>query len=672
MCGIAGFCRIGGSGSLTREALTSMTGSLGHRGPDGTGYYMDGPVGLGHARLSIIDLSGGAQPIHNEDRSLWIVFNGEIFNYVELRAELVARGHRFLTATDTEVIVHLYEELGEACLDRLNGQFAFAVWDAKRKCMFLARDRFGIIPLYYAESGGLFLFASEIKAIFRAGTVARRIDPVGLDQVFTFWTTLPGRTAFEGVREIPPGHRMTVSGGETKLARYWQLPLGGPHRGESRSLPELGEELGQLIEDAVRIRLRADVPVGCYISGGLDSSGITALVKSRFNHSLRTFGIRFEAKEFDETEHQAFIVSHLGTDHTDVLAMNAEIGQRFPEVIWHAEKPLLRTAPVPLFLLSSAVREAGFKVVLTGEGADEVFGGYDIFKEAKIRHFWAKCPGSRLRPLLLGKLYPDILKDKTSRSNIERFFGTGLDKVADPLFSHLVRWSNTSRIKTFFSREMLSAVGGYSGFDEVRGTLPEGFDGLDPVSKSQFFETSIFLGSYLLSSQGDRVSMAHGVEIRPPFLDHRLVEFMKDVPSRWKINGMNEKYLLKRALEPVLPGRILNRRKHPYRAPIAQSLLSDRDGRYSWRDVMSEDSIREAGIFDLRRVELLIRKLKTCGHVGEFDSMALAGIFSAQVMHDRFIKNFPSQSEPARNTGSFNRIASGSGEGHSYARTLGE
>jgi asparagine synthase (glutamine-hydrolysing) len=640
MCGIVGYCRNGGSMSLSRETLERMTASLGHRGPDGVGYYTDETVGLGHTRLSIIDLAGGAQPIHNEDKSLWIVFNGEIYNYIELRMELVKKGHRFSTTTDTEVILHLYEEEGEKCLERLNGQFAFAIRDVKESCLFLARDRFGILPLHYAASNGFLLFASEVKAIFHSGLIDRRIDPIGFDQIFTFWSTLSGRTAFQGVWEIPPGCWLKVSDGERTLKKYWDLPLFPAGEKNDRAIGELSEELAELLEDAVRIRLRADVPVGCYISGGLDSSGVTALVKKKFNNQLRTFGIRFDAKEFDESEHQDFIVSCLATDHTSILAGNEEIGARFPDVIWHAEKPLLRTAPVPLFLLSGTVQQAGYKVVLTGEGADEVFGGYDIFKEAKIRKFWARCPDSRSRPLLLGKLYPDILKDKRLSANLEKFFGAGLEKFEDPLFSHLIRWKNTSRIKAFFSQEFRDAVGEYSGYDEVRQTLPSGFDGWDALSKSQYIETSIFLSNYLLSSQGDRVSMAHGVEIRPPYLDHRIIRFMRGVPPWWKINGLNEKYLLKRSLEPILPGRIVNRHKHPYRAPITQSLLSDREGRYSWREVMSESALREAGIFDPKRVELLIRKLKASPYPGEFDSMALAGIYSAQILHEQYIKDF--------------------------------
>ena len=667
MCGIAGYFRNSGSVSLSRETLERMTASLGHRGPDGVGYYTDEAVGLGHTRLSIIDLDGGAQPIHNEDKSLWIVFNGEIYNYIELRRELVQKGHRFSTATDTEVILHLYEEEGEKCLERLNGQFAFAIRDVKKSCLFLARDRFGILPLHYATSNGILLFASEIKAIFLSGLVDRRIDPIGFDQIFTFWSTLSGRTAFQGVREIPPGHYLNVSAGEINLKRYWDLPIFHAEEKNERNIGELSEELGELLEDAVRIRLRADVPVGCYISGGLDSSGITALVKKKFNHRLRTFGVRFDAKEFDETEHQDFIVSCLGTDHTSILAGNEEIGARFPDVIWHAEKPLLRTAPVPLFLLAYSVRQAGYKVVLTGEGADEVFGGYDIFKEAKIRNFWARFPGSRLRPLLLGKLYPDILKDKRFSSNLERFFGAGLEKFEDPLFSHLIRWDNTSRIKAFFSQEFRDAIGDYSGYDEVRQTLPSGFDGWDIVSKSQYIETSIFLSNYLLSSQGDRVSMAHGVEIRPPYLDHRIIQFMRGVPSRWKINGLNEKYLLKKSLERMLPGKILNRPKHPYRAPIAQSLLSDREGQYSYREVMSENSVREAGIFDPRRVELLIRKMKASRYPGEFDSMALAGIYSAQVIHQQYIKHFSSM--PDQNAQNVTRTMSHRDAGYSNTIT---
>ncbi len=638
MCGIAGYFCFEGGDAPSFEVLGNMVSVLHHRGPDATGVYLDDRVGLGHARLSIVDLAGGDQPIHNEDGSLWIVYNGEIFNYPELREELTARGHRFYTATDTEVILHLFEEKGPACLSRLNGQFALAIWDLGKSELFLARDRVGIRPLHYIVHGGRFLFASEIKALFQVPDVPRRIDPVALDQIFTFWTTLPGKTIFEGVRELPPGHYMTVSNAGTSIRKYWDFQFTAPSEQEERGPEELKETVWELLHDAIRIRLRADVPVGCYLSGGLDSSGIAAIVKGCFDNRLRTFGIRFEEGMFDEGRFQDRMVSFLGTDHNSITATNAGIGESFRDVAWHSEKPILRTAPVPLYLLSDSVRNNGFKVVLTGEGADEVFGGYDIFRETMVRNFWARQPGSRLRPLLLGKLYPDIFRDPRLTKSLQAFFSSGLDRTSDPLFSHRVRWENTARIKAFFSDDLRARLGGYNGYEELESCLPGDYSKWDPLSRAQYLEMAVFMSNYLLSSQGDRVAMAHSVEIRLPFLDYRIVEFMGRVPSKWKIWGLGEKYLLKMVLKDVLPPEIVRRPKHPYRAPIRQSLLGCGNG--DLEDLLSERTVREACLFDFRKVDVLHRKLRNSSQASEVDSMALAGILSAHLVHEMFVSHF--------------------------------
>ena len=619
-----------------------MTAALSHRGPDESGIYLDDWAGLGHARLSIIDLSGGSQPIHNENETLWIVYNGEIFNYPELRQDLVKKGHQFYTSSDTEVILHLYEEKGSSCLNYFNGQFAFAIWDAKEKELFLARDGIGIRPLHYTIQKDLFIFASEIKSIFTVEQVPRQIDPIAMDQLFTFWTTIGERTVFKGINELPPGHYLKASHGKIQIKKYRDIPFYTP--GEQLNWPEedISARILELLKDSIRIRLRADVPVGSYVSGGLDSSGITALVKNNFNNELRTFGISFEEKSFDESEYQNHMISYLKTDHANIRATNEQIGASFPDVIWHSEKPLLRTAPVPLFLLSKVVRENGFKVVLTGEGADEVFGGYNIFREAKIRRFWAKQPNSKLRPLLLGKLYPYIFNNNPrARHFIQSFFGNGLDRVDDPLYSHFIRWQNTSRIKSFFSEELKMEIGNYSGYDELKQSLPESYYGWDYLAKAQYLEMSVFLSNYLLSSQGDRMAMGNSVEIRLPYLDYRLMDFMARVPSKWKINVLDEKYILKKAFQGVLPEKVVNRPKHPYRAPIKQSLLNA-SASYTF-DVLSEGSLRESRLFDIPKVRRLLNKLRKAENASELDSMALTGIVSSQLVFNQYIDCFPTK-----------------------------
>ena len=641
MCGIAGICHLSGPGRISPEDLTGMLGVVRHRGPDSSGIYLDDRVGLAHNRLSIIDLSEGVQPIHNEDETLWIVYNGEVFNYLELREELLTRGHRFYTATDTEVILHLFEEKGPRCLDDLNGQFAFAIWNRRDKELFLARDRLGIRPLHYTIRDGRIIFASEVKSIFTLDNVPRQIDPIALDQIFTFWSTLSGRTIFRDIYELLPGHSLEAARGGFTIRKYWEIPFYPPEEYHPGSVDELCEGVLELLTDAIRLRLRADVPVGCYVSGGLDSSGVAALTRRNFSNHLRTFGIRFEEAAFDETEYQNEMIAFLETDHTSILARNDQIGTRFPEVLWHCEKPLLRTAPVPLFFLSEAVRDSGFKVVLTGEGADEVFGGYNIFRETKIRKFWARQPDSKMRPSLIGKLYPYIFKDERLKVMLQSFFGRELDKVDDPFFSHSLRWQNTGRTKMFFSPELQAAASAHDSYEELRSSLPQFYPRWDTLAKAQYLEMAIFLSNYLLSSQGDRVAMAHSVETRMPYLDYRIVEFMARVPSNFKIQGLDEKHLLKKAFQGLLPDRIRRRPKHPYRAPIRQSLLNGDCATSCTQEMLSDSFLKATGFFDGVKVKRLIDKMKSAQPEGETNDMALAGILTTQLIHHQFIAGFP-------------------------------
>lgn len=643
MCGIAGICHTSGPNGISLKTIKNMIGVVRHRGPDETGVYIDDQVGLGHARLSIIDLVGGVQPIHNEDKTLWIVYNGEVFNYPELTKELIQKGHRFYTATDTEVILHLYEQEGPDCLARMNGQWAMAIWDAKKKELFLARDRVGIRPLYYTILDGTLIFGSEIKSIFVNENVPREIDPIAMDQIFTFWTTLTPRTVFRDIYELPPGHYLKVSDGRVTFKKYWDIPL--YPRAEQLDLApaEICRQIQELLQDAVRLRLRADVPVGCYLSGGLDSSGVTTLVVRNFNSDVRTFGIRFEQDGFDEGEHQNRMVSFLGTNHTEIQATNEKIGISLPECLWHCEKPLLRTAPIPLFLLSDVVHQNGFKVVLTGEGADEVFGGYNIFREAKVRRFWARYPDSQRRAGLIAQLYPYIFNNPRLNRTLQSFFAKGLDEPDDPIFSHLIRWENTSRVKTFLSSGLSSAIGPYCAYDQVRQGLPKAYEQADSLSRAQYLEMAVFLSNYLLSSQGDRVAMAHSVEIRVPYLDFRVIDLMGRVPAKWKIMGLKEKHILKKSFKGILPDEITTRPKHPYRAPIKQSLLNEKTAAYT-HEALSETSLKRAGLFDPGKVTKLLRKLQTLSTPSEIDSMALVGILSSQIVHQQFIEDFSTRS----------------------------
>lgn len=640
MCGIAGKFSLSLTGNISLELIQRMIGILQHRGPDESGMYIDDWIGLGHARLSIIDLSGGSQPIHNEDQSLWMVYNGEVFNYLELSKYLIKKGHRFYTKTDTEVILHLFEEKGPECLNDLNGEFAFAIWNSTKKELFLARDRVGIKPLFYTYQNGNFLFASEIKAIFLDDSISRELDTSAIDEIFTFWTTLPGKTAFKNIYELPPGHYLKVSDKGIKISRYWELPFYPPEQQLDWSMDRVCENIQDLLIDAIRLRLRADVPVGCYLSGGLDSSGVTTYVVNHFDNRVKTFGIRFEESAFDEGQHQNLMVDFLGTDHAEILATNERIGMSLRDVLWYCEKPILRTAPIPLFLLSDLVHQNGYKVVLTGEGADEVFGGYNIYREAKVRSFWAKQPDSKFRGLLIGKLYPYIFNDPKLFAMQRAFFASGLERMNDPFFSHLIRWQNTSKIKAFLTDDVRANFPSHNTFEKLLAFLPPSFSDWDYLSKAQYLEMILFLSHYLLSSQGDRVAMAHSVEIRLPYLDYRIIDFMGRVPSKLKIRGLKEKYILKKAFQGVLPEPIVNRPKHPYRAPISKSLFH-KNAFSQIESNISGNSLRNSGIFNTEKVQKLLKKFERFNNQNEVENMALMGIVSTQIIYQQFILNFP-------------------------------
>lgn len=640
MCGIAGYYSRKGTSQAHWTHLHYMIRALNHRGPDEAGTYQDEVIGLGMARLSIIDLSGGSQPITNEDSTMWIVFNGEIFNYPEIRQDLKAKGHTFSTASDTEVILHAYEEWGPEFLHQLNGQFSIAIWNRLSKELFLARDRVGILPLHYTFIDGDFAFASEVKALFQIEKIPREIDPEGLNQVFTYWSPLPGNTVFKNIHEVPPGHWLKVTPEGMQLVKYWEIPFSPSHEQLDLSVEELSSQVHDLLADSVRIRLRADVPVGCYLSGGLDSAVIASQVVSRQPEHVRTYGLRFEDPAFDEGKYQHEMATRLHTDHHEVFATNHDIGQGFPDAIWFGEKPLLRTAPVPLMLLSLAVKEAGMKVVLTGEGGDEVFGGYNIFRETKVRRFLSRNPGSDFRGSLLRRLYPYVFHEQSSHRTLLPFFSRGLDRIDDPVFSHYIRWENTSRLKQFLNPIIRTTPPDHIPYQEIRDSLPKGFQSWDYLAKAQYLEMKTFLAGYLLSSQGDRVAMANSVELRVPFLDHRLIEFMGRIPAERKIVGLDGKHILKKAFENDLPKSIRNRPKQPFRAPISNPLLSNGISGYT-AELLSEPSLKKGGIFDPSRVNQLFRKVRSQSQPSEMDHMAVAGILSTQILIDRFIQTIP-------------------------------
>jgi len=590
-----------------------------------------------------VDIAAGQQPMATEDGRYWIVFNGEIFNHAELREEMVARGHRFRTRCDTEVILHLYREKGPDCVHAMNGQWAFAIWDVRERTLFLSRDRVGIRPLFYVKTPERFIFGSEIKSILAHPDAPRRIDPRGIDDVLTIWSVVSPRTAFDGVLELPPGHSMLLSGGELRINRYWALDY--PEPDKKRTEGDYAEELLSLLVDATRMRFRsADVPVGAYLSGGLDSTLITGVVRRFTEAPLRTFSVVFEDAEFDESDFQRQAIDHLQVDHRQVLCRKQDIAESFPDVIWHTEQPIVRTAPTPLFLLSRLVRQHGYKVVLTGEGSDEIFGGYDIFKEAKVRRFWAQRPESRLRPLLLRKLYPYMpALQRQSDEYLRAFFRARPEDLKSPFFSHLPRWELTRRVRAFYSDAMREAVAGRNTYQVIEQELPPEYAQWNPFCRAQFLETHYLLPGYVLSSQGDRMAMAHGVEGRFPFLDHRLVEFAARLPVHLKMKVLNEKYLLKEAGGDLVPPFLRTRAKQPYRAPEALSFYDPASGRARAEyvdEVLSPDSLERSGIWNPRAVQQLTEKARRGKVIGIKDGMALVSILSTQLLAAQFIERF--------------------------------
>ncbi|MZQ49287.1 MAG: asparagine synthase (glutamine-hydrolyzing) [Bacteroidales bacterium] len=635
MCGIAGIVDL--RNALTDKSLIkSMLGAISFRGPDESGIYYSPNACLGHVRLSILDLSTGQQPLSDSQGRFWIVYNGEIFNYPDLRDMLLKKGVVFKTNSDTEVLVNLYAIYGRDCLPMLNGQFAFAIWDNHEKELFIARDRVGIRPLYYNTENGIFTFASEIKSIFVQDKIAPELSSENLAQIFTFWTALSPNTAFRNIFELSPGHCLTYSKKGLRVFKYWELQYGDPD--QSLTLEKALIQFSELFHDAVRIRLRADVEVAAYLSGGIDSSSTVAYIKDIEPDTLNTFSIGFADKEFDETAYQNEAARYLNTRHRSITCTAGDIAGCFPRVIWHTETPLTRTAPVPMYLLSKFVRENSIKVVITGEGADEMLAGYDIFKEALIRRFWAQQPDSAIRPRLLTKLYPFLPQMKEANPAIlKMFFGYKLEDTENPFYSHLLRWNNANHILKHFSDRIKSELNGYSAISDLENKLPSDFNRMSQLAKAQWLETSIFMSGYLLSSQGDRMAAANSVEGRYPFLDYRVIEFCNKLPGDFKLRGLNEKYLLKKLMKNRIPESIINRSKQPYRAPIKNVFFLNNPPELI-KEMLSPSYFHKIGIFNHDSVAKLMLKIEKTNTASEIEDMILASVVSTHLLHYQFVE----------------------------------
>ncbi len=645
MCGISGIIDYGKK-SDWKPIVEKMLSVIGYRGPDDSGIYNSPFATIGNVRLSIIDIEGGRQPLSDASGRYWIVFNGEIFNYRELRDELQKKGCSFKTYSDTEVLVQLYAFYGAKCLEMLNGQFAFAVWDKVSEELFLARDRVGIRPLFYTSVRGTFSFASEIKCLFEQDGVVPEFNPEGLMQIYTFWTALTPNTAFKNIFELSPGEFLVYNRAGIKKEKYWELSFDNCN--SALSLQEAEVHFHELFSNSVRIRLRADVEVAAYLSGGIDSSTTIAYINEIEPGVLNTFSVGFEEEDFDESKYQAETVNYFNTSHKSFVCSSGEIARSFPDVVWHTEIPVMRTASTPMLFLSKLVRESGIKVVLTGEGADEILAGYNIFKETKIRRFWANQPGSSIRPLLLKKLYPYLPQMKLANpAMLKMFYGYKLSDVDNPFYSHLLRWNNSNHITKHLSSRLKEDIGDYSPFEELTNRLPDNFNSWDSLAKAQWLETTIFMSGFLLSSQGDRMAMANSVEGRYPFLDYRLIEFCASLPARLKLNGLNEKFLLKRLMRGHIPESIAKRTKQAYRAPIQSVFLSKQSPAYV-KLMLSEQFTDQVGVFNHASLQSVLERIEKSGVSNEVDNMLITFVISTHLLFDQLMNKNSGRYKPAK------------------------
>ena len=640
MCGVVGFFRLGIASGDYPGLLKGMLATIQYRGPDEAGYFFDDRIGLGTVRLSIIDLLHGQQPMSTRDNRYWLAFNGEIFNYIEIRQELVKLGCVFETSSDTEVLLKALVTWGVDALTRLNGQFGFLFFDRREDKLMFARDPFGERPLFYAPHDGGYVFGSEIKSIFTVPGIKRAIDPQALSRLYQLWVSAPGETCFEGVQALPPGHYGVISGdGQIYIAPYYRLPAEEP--AFTGSFEEATEAVQAALLQSVHLRLRSDVPVACYVSGGLDSSIITYLAQRENKHPVRSFSISFDDPQFDESTYQRMVADQLGTEHILVRTSLDDIATNFKDVIWHAETALFRTAPVPMYLLAKKVHAMGNKVVLTGEGADEAFLGYNIFKETLFRSQYNNYADQEARVAGLLQLYPYLqhFNEPAARSMLQ-FYARHLDEKVEGLFSHEVRFVNG-----LFATRLLEGKYGDDNGDArlaafCKGLFPN-FRDLPTLAKAQTVEFITLLAGYLLSSQGDRMTSAHSVEGRCPFLDPNVVKLGFSLPVEYRLKGASEKHILKAAYRSKLPPAVTERPKQPYRAPDAKSFFGGNRPDYL-SDLMSLQGLRNNPIIKEAFAAQFIKQVASLPpeKISPREDQAFVLLISTLILQDLFVDRF--------------------------------
>jgi asparagine synthase (glutamine-hydrolysing) len=606
MCGICGIAALGEDAAFDERTIDRMRAALDHRGPDDSGTYVAefqggqgaGRVGLGHARLSIIDLATGHQPLSNEDGTVWIVFNGEIYNFQELRPELEARGHRFRTHSDTEAIVHLYEEKGPDCVRDLRGMFAFAIWDGPRRRLFMARDRLGQKPLAYRLEPRRIVFGSEMKAVLRAPGVPRELDVEALHDYLTYQYVPHPKTMFRGIRKLPPAHYLLWEEGQARVEEYWRPPFGP---GARRSEGEYVDRLRVLMTESVRLRMIADVPLGAFLSGGMDSSIVVGLMAGLSSSPVKTFSIGFEEKRYDELEYARIVARRFGTEHRE-LVVRPNAVEIIPKLVRHYDEPFADSSAIPTFYVSEMTR-AHVKVALTGDAGDEGFAGYPRYRAIKLAQLFDRLPGP-LRRGLAGRMwryFPASVEAKTFRRRLRRLF----EALNLPPRERYVRWCaifDDERKEALYSPELRARLAGIRSarvFDEEYEKVAE----MDFLGATTFVDFMRYLPDDLLVKV-DIASMAYGLECRAPFLDHKLVEFIGEVPTGLKLRGMTPKYLLRRAFGDLLPKEIMGRAKMGFGVPIAEWFRGDLKDYV--RDALLDSTALGRGYFDPAYVRRLV------------------------------------------------------------------
>ncbi len=633
MCGITGVYGSDPNKGSRKNIIQKMTSTIQHRGPDGWGYYISPDIALGQTRLSIVDLNTGDQPMTSGDHI--IVYNGEIFNYIELRTELQEKGIKFNTTSDTEVLLKSYQQYGLDCFSKFNGQFAVLIWNRKTKELIIARDRYGIRPLFILSFKGSFYFASEMKAFDQIPGYKRSFNSKNLFEHSLLWNTFGDHTVYNNIRTLPGGCFAIYKNNKLIAEkRFYEL-------GQSfskyidNSLAEAEEEFIDLLNDAIKLRLRSDVPVGAYLSGGIDSSVIVNQVKNFTSKSFKTFSITFSDQEYDESSYQNDMVKRINSDHCGINITYDKVDETFPEAVYHFERPVFRTAPIPLFLLSQQVRESDIRVVLTGEGADEILWGYDSFKEIKLLEFWSKDPSSIYRPLLIKKLYPHLnhYKDETQFGMMRMFYEGFIEDFNNSLASLNIRVHNNKILENYFNKNNRSEFDKERLITEMQSIFPSNFNTWSLLQKNQFLEMKTLLDGYLLSSQGDRMSLAHGIEGRYPFLDHRVVEYAFALNENYKLKGFSQKHLLRKAFEKHIPSSIINRPKRPYMSPDLKSFIRDNGPTENTNFFLSNSLIKDYQIFNPKWIARFLKKFESGipKNIGYRDNMIITFILSAQI-----------------------------------------